>query len=444
MKKKVSKKMLFAWPTRAVSVGIGSAFLGYVTYFATDYMEISAVTAGIIFMLSKIFDGFTDLVGGYLVDHTHTKLGKARPYELALIGYWISLVLLFAAPKMGATASCIYLFVMYSRVNAVFLTLLSCSDSVYLANSLDDPGQNVSVVSVNGFVTMIFSMAAAIAMPQVVKYFCTSRAEWAIVAVILAIPCTLVGLIRFFVVKERQDIANTSQQISLKEAAMLLKNNKYILIFTVVLLFANIGTASSQAVGTYFNQYILKDIGIGSLLSLSMVSVLVATVVTPGLARKFGFTKVMKMSSLIGVIGFLIRLIDVDNILLLFISSLLSAIGPYLVYLFAGTFVIDCMDYGEWKNGVRSEGTISCVSGFTSKVGTALGAAVASVLMGLAGYNGALAVQTDAANMMIILLNSVVPAIFCLVQYIFLRKYDLDTQLPEIRAELEKRRSERA
>lgn len=442
MKTKVSKKILFAWPTRSISIGIAAAFAGYITFFATDFMGISAMTAGIIFMISKFFDGVTDLIAGYIVEHTHTKMGKGRPYELTLIGYWVTVVLMFAAPKMGVSASCIYLFVMYTLCNSVFLTLLSCCESVYLANSLENPDHSVSILSFNGIMTMLFSMVAAIVMPQVVKIFCTSRTDWAVVAIVLAIPCTIVGLIRFLVVKERKDISTSAQSnISVKEMVGLLGHNKYALMFAVVLLFANIGTASSQAVGTYFNLYILGDIGLGSILSLTMVSAILGMIVTPALSKKFGFVKVMRVSAILGVIGNLMRLINIRNIGLLFVSGMLAMLGPYMIYMFAGTFVIDCMDYGEWKNGVRSEGTIACVQGFTSKVGTALGAGVTSILMGIAGYSGTLDVQPDSALTMIIMLNSVVPAIFCLTEYIFLRKYDLDKQINGIRAELETKRN---
>lgn len=442
-KDKVSKKILFAWPTNSISVGVAAAFVGYITFFATDFMGIDAVTAGIIFMVSKIFDGVTDLIAGYLVDHTHTKLGKGRPYELALIGYWFTIVLMFSAPKMGIAASAVYLFVMYTICNSVFLTLVSCGGPVYLANSLKNPEHSVSVLSFNGIITMVFSMVAAVVMPQIVKFFCISRTDWAIVSIVLAIPCTLVGLIRFFVIKERENIASAStyEKITFKDMAGLLFHNKYILMFAVVLLFANIGTAASQAVGTYFNLYVLGDIGLGSILSLTMFSAILGMIVTPIISNKVGFVNVMRACALLGVAGNLLRLIDIHNILLLFLTGMLAMLGPYMIYMYANTFIIDCMDYGEWKNGVRSEGSVSCVSGFTSKVGTAVGAGVTSVLMGIAGYNGALEAQPDSAITMIIMLNSVIPAIFCLVEFIFLRKYDLDKQITEIRSELEAKRN---
>ena len=63
-------------------------------------------------------------------------------------------------------------------------------------------------------------------------------------------------------------------------------------------------------------------------------------------------------------------------------------------------------------------------------------------LMGISGYNGAAAAQTESANMMIIMLYSVVPALFCLAQYILLKLYDLDKYLPQIREDLAAKHAE--
>ena len=59
----------------------------------------------------------------------------------------------------------------------------------------------------------------------------------------------------------------------------------------------------------------------------------------------------------------------------------------------------------------------------------------------MAGYVGTLTVQPDSAINMIIMLYSVVPAIFCLIEYVLLRKYDLEKSIGDIRAQLEAKRS---
>lgn len=57
------------------------ALLGYVSYFAINVLGMSSLLVGNILLTSKIFDGVTDILGGFLIDHTHTRWGKARPYD---------------------------------------------------------------------------------------------------------------------------------------------------------------------------------------------------------------------------------------------------------------------------------------------------------------------------------------------------------------------------
>ncbi len=438
---KVSKKLLFAWPTRDISYAVGSVMLGYITFFATDFLGISAATAGIVFMLSKIFDGFTDIVAGYIIDRTKTKIGKGRPYELALIGYWFCMVLMFSAPKMGLTPSIIYLFVMFSLINSVFLTLLTCAGPVYLANSMEHPDHSIPISAMTGFISMIFTMLAAMILPQMVASMGTTRVGWTWISLILAVPFTLLGLIRFAVIKERKDMTVSSENnITLKEMVSLLAKNKYILIFSVIILLSNIGSNLINSITTYYFVYIVGDIGLASIMSLSMLAIIFVVVLTPILSKKFGFIKVMRATTLIGMVGYLIRLIDVSNLYLLFLSNVLGMMGFYTMFSFAGKFIIDCMDYGEWKTGIRSEGTVASAQSVTSKIGAAFGVGAVGVLMGMSGYSGSVQVQSESANMMIIMLYSLIPAIFCLIQYMLLRIYDLDKLLPTIRKDLEEKR----
>lgn len=441
--KKIPKRIFFGWPTRTLAVSMTGVLIGYVTFFATDFMGIPAATAGMIFMISKIFDGFTDVVAGYLIDRTKTKWGKGRPYELAVVGYMIALALIFLAPEMGRTASCIYLFIMYSLVNSVFMTLLNCCDSVYLANALEDQSQSVSIYAFTGFISLVFTMVTSMIMPRLVATMGTTRSGWGKIALIVAVPCTLIGIIRFLVVKERNDITQTAGTVTLKDMFSLLKQNKYILIFAIIILISNIGSNMVNSVATYYYLYIMHDIGLASIIALGLIMVMLTILITPVLSKKFGFMKVMRVTTLLGLIGYLIRLFDTSNIGLLFVSNAVSLLGFNTMYSFAGTFVINCMDYGEWKTGVRSEGTIACAQSVTAKIGAAVGAGVIGVLMGMTGYVGGAETQTASANVMIIMLNTVVPAVFCLLQYLLLRKFNLEEKLPQIQKELTQRRAEK-
>ena len=85
MKDIFTKGKMIVFSSMTVSVGIGAILLGWVTFFATDYLGLSAAKVGLLFMISKIFDGFTDLVAGYIIDKSHSRLGKVRKTEFARV-----------------------------------------------------------------------------------------------------------------------------------------------------------------------------------------------------------------------------------------------------------------------------------------------------------------------------------------------------------------------
>lgn len=72
---------MFAWQFRGASTGIATMIMGYLTIYATNTMKMSAMLVGTLLLVSKLIDGITDLFAGYIVDRTHTKWGKGRPYE---------------------------------------------------------------------------------------------------------------------------------------------------------------------------------------------------------------------------------------------------------------------------------------------------------------------------------------------------------------------------
>ena len=73
----------------------------------------------------------------------------------------------------------------------------------------------------------------------------------------------------------------------------------------------------------------------------------------------------------------------------------------------------DTVEYGEWKSGVRTEGTTYAMFSFTRKMGQALGGAAAAYTLGFGGYvSGKHVVQTESAIHAVKLAAGFVPAVF--------------------------------
>ena len=68
-------------------------------YFYTNVVQINVFTVGVIMMVSRIFDGISDIIVGFLIDRTKSRYGKARVWILwMMVPYAISAVLLFTVP----------------------------------------------------------------------------------------------------------------------------------------------------------------------------------------------------------------------------------------------------------------------------------------------------------------------------------------------------------
>lgn len=101
------------------------AFLSsFMMIFLTDTIGMNAGIVGTLMMVSKLFDGVTDIFFGAMIDKTKSRMGKARPWMLwAYIGCSAMIAALFVIPvNLGQTAQYVWFFIAYTLLNAVFYT----------------------------------------------------------------------------------------------------------------------------------------------------------------------------------------------------------------------------------------------------------------------------------------------------------------------------------
>lgn len=101
------------------------AFLSsFVMIYLTNTVGLDPGIVGTLIAVSKLLDGVTDVFFGSLIDKTHSKLGKARPWMLyGYIGCAVTLVAIFAIPEsLGQFAQYAWFLIAYTLLNAVFYT----------------------------------------------------------------------------------------------------------------------------------------------------------------------------------------------------------------------------------------------------------------------------------------------------------------------------------
>jgi len=95
--------------------------LGYATFYCTDVLQLAPALVGTLFMVSKIFDSFTDIVAGFIVDRTQTRWGKGRPYEIFMLFLWLSTWLLFQLPDELCYRGQVHLDLLYVHLYELHL-----------------------------------------------------------------------------------------------------------------------------------------------------------------------------------------------------------------------------------------------------------------------------------------------------------------------------------
>ena len=137
-KKKLSVSTGLCYAGGDVGCNIVFGMIGtLLTLFYTDYVGISAATVGLVMLLSRCFDGFSDLVMGVIVERTNSKWGKSRPWLLWMsIPFALSAVLLFTVPHTTGMLQFLYLFVTYNFCTTICYTAINLPYGILLPFSM--------------------------------------------------------------------------------------------------------------------------------------------------------------------------------------------------------------------------------------------------------------------------------------------------------------------
>lgn len=436
-----------SWSTRIISLSINTLLLSYVTYYCTDMLALDPIIVAGMLVGSKVIDAITDLFAGYLVERTHTKLGKARPYELFIIPTWILTIMMYSTPELGEVGKYVYVFIMYVLINAVCVTMLGAVDSVYMARAFTTKNNQMKALSVQGSLTMILAIVFNIVFPQLMNTMGVTKGGWVQMTMVIGAPLTLIGILRFLLVKEivkdepQPAAADTLKKSDLGLGAMLklLGKNKYFLIVVGLMFLTQIITNLNTAQSYYF-KWIMGDVGMMSLVGMTGMATPFILIFFPALARRFGTTNLLRGGAILGVAGTLIRTVGGTNVATLFIGTLLYGIGVMPVSMMINTYLIDCMDYGEWKTGTRVEGPVASINNFAGKLGSAVASGGVGLIMGLAGYKGSAATQTKSALSAIIGVYNIFPLVLFALFTVLAFLYRLDSERAQMKADLEARR----
>ena len=420
-------------------VGVGT----YINYFWSDIALIPLAAISTIMLASRLLDGVTDIIVGFLVDRTKSKYGKSRPWLLWMAGpATISLIALFYVPNFGDTGKIIYYFIVYNLVAFFFGTAIAIPMQSLTARLTTDSKERLNMNFLGqGFGTAAIILGNLFVMKGVTALGGGAQGYFSFFGLIALVTGALI-LVSFKGVKEKVEVSNKEEsKISVLEGFKLLLTNKWWILITLVQVISWTYPAL-MGINIYYMIWIMKNPALmGPFMSAIFFAMFFAIFLFAPLAQKVGKIPTAFTGMFFQILGGLLPLANMASVPLMMVAGVFRGIGPTAMLGTRFAFTCDVVEYGEWKTGRRTEGLIFAGASMGQKIGLGLGGAVVAMMLDWGGYIGGAQTQSAAALNSIVTtftwLSALSSLLVCVCLYLLM---GLEKQMPQIMQELNERK----
>ncbi len=423
----------------------------FVMIYLTNTIGMDAGIIGTLILISKLTDGVTDIIFGGMIDKTHSKFGKARPWMLwSYVGNAVALVALFCIPQSwGDKLQYAYFFIAYTLLNAIFYTANNIAYSALTSLITKNGGERVQMGTFRFIGSTLGNLLVSNYTLVMVEKLGGGNVGWKYTALIFAIIGLVINTISVFSVKELPEEelydgeapAEQNEKINILEILKVLLSNKYFDMLAMIYLLFYMMMGISMGSAIYYFLYNCGDPSyFGKMVSSSSIASVIGLIAAPFIVAK------LKNIRLLNIGFFSVNLI----VRLVFLVFALQFNANALVIMFAfvsltmctlgGTFnalVAEAAEYTFIKTGKRMDGSMYSCTSFGMKVGGGLGSAILGWLLAAVSFDGMAAVQTAACNNMLTFLFAGVPVIITLAILVIYFFLDVEKKNIELRKEAE-------
>ena len=437
-------------------------FSYYLPFFYSNIFGLSLVDAGVLVLVTRIWDAVSDPMMGVIADRTNTRWGKYRPYLLWVAPFFsIAGILLFTTPDLDYGGKLIWAYVTYILMMTVY-TGINVPYGAMLGVMTDDTNEKTVFSSFRMFFAYGGSFISLFLWEPLTNMMggYNTPEGWFWAMVVIAAACFVMFLICFSITREHLKTISTVSVGS--DFKALLSNKPWWLLIGAALCFNLFNTVRGATVAYYFQDIIGADVNLvffglmfafyaGLFLGVGEVSNMVGVASCVPIANKLGkkTTFIMVNASLV-VLSIAFYFIPCTPtgywtmlVFQVLISILTGIMSPLVWSMYA-----DVSDYAELEFHTASTGLIFSSSSMAQKFGGAIGGAAVLWLLDGFGYItdaqqlAAGVVQPGEALSCLRWLMSFVPALVAFVSMCIVWFYPLTTErINQINVELKQLRS---
>ena len=396
----------------------------FILVYLIQYAHIStggiAVVTGII-TVAKIIDAVSDPLVGSIIDRTHTRWGKLRPFVLfSAAPVAILTGLLFSVPDTSETLKLVYFGIIY-LVWGVFYSACDVPLWGLIGSAFGDSAARTTVVSrVRAFGAIALGLAT-LGMPWFALALSFSpqatATGWSLAVFISAIAGMGLYLLAFFFVREKP-IAEEHARLTFRELfGTLFRNTPLLMVLLGSVL--GFGRFIVQAGGAVFVVVAYGNEGYFTLIGAAIiVGLVLASFLTPLLLRRTTGRSLVLWSSVAGAVLYLgMFLFGYQNLVAVMVFIFLTGLTLGVFLVVQATMIADSVDDVELRTGVRNDGISFATLTFVSKIMTAVAVLVFGLFVVLAGYHDGVTV-TPTMQQTVWVSITVIPAVSCVLSAI--------------------------
>lgn len=368
--------------------------------FYTDVMGVSAFVVGIVIMLARLVDAFTDVAMGRICDRSKgTKHGKFKPWLIRMCGpVALSSFLIYqsAFADYSMTFKISWLVITYILWGSVFYTSINIPyGSMASAISREpDDRQSLSTYRTMGSTLAGVIIGAGIplfAYEKIGENTVLSGSAFTAIAGIFSILAIISYILCFILTTERvtSPVPERQKRQPIKKLLGSLLSNKAIISIIIASVLMLLAQLTLQSMSNYVFPNYYGNTSAQSASTVAMMgSMLLAAALAKPIARKIGKAEMSVASNLLaaGICLFLF-FIRPQNVWVYVALNLLSWLGLGIFSMVSWALITDVIDYSEIKNGVREDGSIYALYSFSRKLGQAASAGLTGLLLSLIGYS---------------------------------------------------------
>ena len=407
-------------------------FVGnFLMIFYTDVFGISMSAVATLMLFSRFWDAINDPIIEGLSDKTHTRWGRYRPWLLfaAPLTALVLILTFWAHPDWSQTHKIIYMAVTYcilvlgyTCVNIPYGTLCGAMTQNMTERAQINTSRSVSAMIAIGIINII-------TIP-LIEWLGNGNARqgYLLIAILYGTIFAVCHIFCFAKTKEVVEVP-VAQKIPLRlQLQAVAKNKPYLLALLRQVLFGFILYGRNADLLYYFT-YVENDAVLFTYYSMAII--------IPSIIGAACFPKVFQLTSNKGWAASVFAFgTGITIIALFFFSPVTSPIPFYLFaalsqFFFSGfntaiyAIIPDCVEYGEWRTGIRNDGFQYAFISLGNKIGMALGTALLALSLGWAGYE-ANTTQNEAVVAIMRHSFSTIPGILWVVTALALFFYKLD------------------